>query len=43
VQTGGGRRHGIPTDEIIINQAIISGIAESAKLGREIEVTIPEI
>lgn len=33
----------IPTSEIVINQAIIDGIARSAELGREIEVEIPEV
>lgn len=33
----------VPTSQIIINQAIISGIVESAKLGREIKIEIPEI
>ena len=33
----------VPTSEILINQAIISGIADSARLGREIAVEIPEI
>ena len=33
----------VPTSQIIINQAIISGIVESDKLGREIEIEIPEI
>ena len=33
----------VPTSQILINQAIISGIVESAKLGREIEINIPEI
>ena len=33
----------VPTSQIIINQAIISGIVESARLGREIEINIPEI
>ncbi len=33
----------VPTSQIIYNQAIISGIAESSDLGREIEITIPEI
>lgn len=33
----------VPTSQIIINQAIISGIVESARLGREIAVEIPEI
>jgi len=33
----------VPTSQIIINQAIISGIVKSAELGREIEIEIPEI
>ena len=33
----------VPTSQIIINQAILDGICKSAELGREIEVTIPEI
>ena len=33
----------VPTSQIIINQAIIDGIAKSAELGREIRVEIPEI
>ncbi len=33
----------VPSEEIIINQAIIDSIIKSAKLGREIEVEIPEI
>ena len=33
----------VPSSEIIYNQAIIDGIVRSAKLGREIEVEIPEI
>lgn len=33
----------VPTADILINQAIISGIVESAKLGREIKIEIPEI
>ena len=33
----------IPSSEIIYNQAIIDGIAKSAKLGREIEIVIPEV
>ena len=32
-----------PGDTIIINQAIIDGIAKSSKLGKEIEIEIPEI
>lgn len=33
----------VPSSQIIINQAIISGIANSANLGREIKIEIPEI
>ena len=33
----------VPTSQILYNQAIIDGIAKSAKLGREIEIEIPEI
>ena len=33
----------VPSSQIILNQAIISGIAKSAELGREIEVKIPKI
>ena len=33
----------VPTSQIIKNQAIISGIARSADLGREVEITLPEI
>ena len=33
----------VPTSEIIINQAIIDAVHRSAKLGREVEVSIPEI
>lgn len=33
----------IPTSQILYNQIIISGIADSAKAGKEIKVTIPEI
>jgi predicted dehydrogenase len=33
----------VPSSQIIINQAIIDSIIKSAKLGREIEVEIPEI
>lgn len=39
-------KNGLPapvsSDEIIYNQAIIDGLVKSAKLGREIEVVIPE-
>jgi len=33
----------VPSDQILINQAIIDAIGKSAQLGKEIEVTIPEI
>ncbi len=33
----------VPTSQIIYNQAILSGIAKSSDLGREIEIVIPEI
>ena len=33
----------VPTSQILYNQAIIDGIGRSAKLGREIEIVIPEI
>ena len=33
----------VPTSEIIYNQAIIDAIVKSARLGREIEIEIPEI
>lgn len=33
----------VPTSQILINQAIIDGIAKSAELGEEIRVEIPEI
>ncbi|MBE6580210.1 MAG: Gfo/Idh/MocA family oxidoreductase [Ruminococcaceae bacterium] len=33
----------VPSSQILYNQAIIDGIAKSAKLGREVEVVIPEI
>jgi predicted dehydrogenase len=38
-----GRPAPIPTSEIIYNQAIIDGIINSAKIGREIEIIIPVI
>ena len=31
------------SEQIVINQAIIDGIIQSAKLGKEIEVQIPEV
>ena len=33
----------VPSSQILYNQAIIDGIGRSAKLGREIEIVIPEI
>jgi predicted dehydrogenase len=33
----------VPSSQIIYNQAILDGIAKSAELGREIEITVPEI
>jgi hypothetical protein len=33
----------IPTSQIIYNQAIVSGILQSGRLGREVEIVIPEI
>ena len=41
VKTGGPAP--VPTSQIIYNQAILSAVAESARLGHEIEVNIPEI
>ncbi len=41
IKTGGPAP--VPTSQIVINQAIIDGIVRSAKLGREIEIDIPEI
>jgi len=38
-----GGKAPVPTSQIIINQAIISGIVESANQGREIAIEIPEI
>ena len=33
----------VPTSEIVYNQAILDGIARSAEIGREVEISIPEI
>lgn len=33
----------VPSSQIVINQAIIDGIVKSAKLGKEIEINIPEV
>lgn len=41
VKTGG--KAPVPTSQIIYNQAILDGIARSAKLGHEIELEIPEV
>ena len=38
-----GKEAPVPTSQIIYNQAIIDGIIKSNKLGREIEIEIPEI
>ena len=38
-----GRPAPIPTSQIIYNQAIVSGILESSRLGKEVEVVIPEV
>ena len=40
IQNGG--KAPVPTSQIIINQAIIDGIVKSNKLGKEIEIEIPE-
>ena len=33
----------VPTSQIIYNQAILDGIAKSAELGKEVEISIPKI
>jgi len=38
-----GRKPAVTSDEILYNQAIIDGLVRSAKIGREIEIEIPEI
>lgn len=38
-----GGKAPVPTSQIIINQAIIDGIARSAKLGKEVSIEIPEV
>ena len=38
-----GGKAPIPSEQIIINQAIIDGIVKSNALGREIEINIPEL
>ena len=41
IKTGG--KAAVPSEEIIINQAIIDGIVKSSALGKEITIEIPEI
>ena len=41
VKTGGPSP--VPSSQIIYNQAIIDGVVKSAKLGKEIDIVIPEI
>lgn len=38
-----GKPAPVPTSEILYNQAILCGIHDSAKLGREVQISIPEI
>ena len=38
-----GKPAPVPTSQIIYNQAILDGIARSAKLGREVKIQIPKI
>ena len=38
-----GGKATVPSSQIVINQAIIDGIVKSAKLGKEIEIEIPEV
>lgn len=38
-----GKSSPVPSSQIIYNQAIIDGIAKSARLCKEIEIEIPEI
>ena len=33
----------VPTSQILYNQAILSGIAQSANEGKEIEIKIPDL
>ena len=33
----------VPTSQIIRNQAILSGICESAECGHEIQIALPEV
>ena len=41
IKTGGTAP--VPTSQILYNQMIIDGIVKSAKLGKELELEIPEI
>ena len=38
-----GGKSPVPSEQIIINQAIIDGIIKSALIGKEIEINIPEV
>ena len=38
-----GTKAPVPTDEILYNEAILDGISRSSKLGKEVEIQIPEI
>ena len=38
-----GGKSPVPSEQIVINQAIIDGIIKSAELGKEIEINIPEV
>jgi hypothetical protein len=38
-----GGKSPVPTEQIIINQAIIDGIVNSAKCGKELTIDIPEV
>lgn len=40
---GGDTSELVPASQIIYNQAILSGIKQSADLGKEIEIEIPEV
>ena len=38
-----GGKATVPSSDIVINQAIIDGLVKSAKLGKEVEIVIPEV
>lgn len=38
-----GGKATVPSSEIVINQAIIDGLVKSSKLGKEIDIVIPEV